>query len=230
MSSASNWPYAIATVQHASWRVRSGTNTARFIDLQGKTIIHEGGGIGYAHSFPGGLHADEGEIAMGKSDSTALEARARAKAEATERDQKSTESAAVAAEERAKRARLALKKAKKESKKASKAARKARKAAHAASKAAKKAAARIARMKKKVAKDNQRISVPRKTAASTRASKKVTPIAAKRARRASVSRAATRERRAPVEPAAALDADHEGPGADLSDDSDSFLMNRSDLP
>ena len=38
---------------------------------RGKTIIHEGGGIGYAHLFPEGLHGDEGEIAMANVDSTA---------------------------------------------------------------------------------------------------------------------------------------------------------------
>jgi colicin import membrane protein len=78
---------------------------------------------------------------MGDADSTAR--KARAQAEAAERDLKLTERAAAAALERAQRAKLVLKKAKKDSKKAAKAARKARKAADAASEAFTKATARV---------------------------------------------------------------------------------------
>jgi hypothetical protein len=83
------------------------------------------------------------EVVMGNADSGLR--KARAQAEAAERDLKLTERTAAAALERAQRAKRTLKKAKKESKKATKAARKARKAADAATKTFTKATARVTR-------------------------------------------------------------------------------------
>jgi colicin import membrane protein len=157
---------------------------------------------------------------MGEVDSSVLKARA----EAAARDQKSTERAAAAAEERAERARQALKKAKKESKKASKAARKARKAAEAAGKALAKAAARIKRAAAKRAKGAK----GKKTATDKADSKVVVPRVSKRVRRANV--ASRRPRPVRVERPRATETEGEVPAVVSSDESDTFLLGKSDLP
>jgi hypothetical protein len=161
---------------------------------------------------------------MGEVDSSVLKARA----ETAAREQKTTERAAAAAEERAERARQALKKAKKESKKAGKAARKARKAAEAAGKALAKAAARIKRAEAKRAKGKKGKNV-KQTPEEKAAAKLVAPRVSKRVRRAAVTASPRRQRPLRVERAPAREMTDDVAIVESSDESDTFLLGKSDL-
>jgi hypothetical protein len=180
---------------------------------------------GICSRLPATLYRGAGEGAMATVDSMQ---KARARAQAAERDQQSTLRAAAAAEERAERARQALKKARKESKKARKAARQARKEADAAGKAYNKATTRVTRMEAGAARSDKAQAKRAAAKAGTKraVAKASKPAAAKRAAPRKVAAKRAGSALPPPEP----EADFSIPDIEpVDDESDSFVVGKSDF-